>query len=117
MLYPRLLWQSLSWSTFTRLLLNLPLKETLGRLLVFYVTFFTLKRDHRRVELEQRLQADSVMPEDRKMRQLQNLGRKESTFLRLRRTKLGLDDFRTVKVIGKGAFGEVCCRARTMFSG
>lgn len=47
------------------------------------------------------------MPEERKQRQLQQLGRKESTFLRLRRTKLGLDDFRTVKVIGKGAFGEV----------
>jgi protein-serine/threonine kinase len=29
------------------------------------------------------------------------------SFLRLRRTKLGLSDFRTVKVIGKGAFGEV----------
>ena len=29
------------------------------------------------------------------------------SFLRLRRTKIGLDDFRTVKVIGKGAFGEV----------
>jgi protein-serine/threonine kinase len=41
------------------------------------------------------------------MRQLQQLGKKESTFLRLRRTKLGLEDFRTVKVIGKGAFGEV----------
>ncbi|KAG8747523.1 Serine/threonine-protein kinase [Ceratobasidium sp. 414] len=66
-----------------------------------------IERNTRRVELEQRLQADAVMPEDRKMRQLQNLGRKESTFLRLRRTKLGLDDFRTVKVIGKGAFGEV----------
>lgn len=35
------------------------------------------------------------------------LGRRESGFLRLRRTRLGLDDFRTVKVIGKGAFGEV----------
>lgn len=34
-------------------------------------------------------------------------GRKESSFLRLRRTRLGLDDFQTVKVIGKGAFGEV----------
>jgi hypothetical protein len=46
------------------------------------------------------------MSEERKQRQLQQLGNKESTFLRLRRTKLGLDDFRTVKVIGKGAFGE-----------
>lgn len=47
------------------------------------------------------------MPEERKQRQLQQLGKKESTFLRLRRTKLGLDNFKTVKVIGKGAFGEV----------
>lgn len=29
------------------------------------------------------------------------------SFLRLRRTRIGLADFRTVKVIGKGAFGEV----------
>lgn len=60
----------------------------------------------RRVELERRLQGEVVMPEERKQRQLQQLGKKESSFLRLRRTKLGLDDFRTVKVIGKGAFGE-----------
>jgi protein-serine/threonine kinase len=31
----------------------------------------------------------------------------EISFLRLRRTRIGLEDFRTVKVIGKGAFGEV----------
>jgi protein-serine/threonine kinase len=61
----------------------------------------------RRVELERKLQADSVTSDERKQRQLQQLGMKESTFLRLRRTKMGLDDFRTVKVIGKGAFGEV----------
>jgi hypothetical protein len=61
----------------------------------------------RRVELERRLMGDTITPEDRKQRQLQQLGKKESTFLRLRRTKLGLNDFRTVKVIGKGAFGEV----------
>lgn len=48
------------------------------------------------------------MSDERKQRQLQQLGKRESAFLRLRRTKLGLDDFRTVKVIGKGAFGEVC---------
>jgi protein-serine/threonine kinase len=62
----------------------------------------------RRVELERKLAADSTMSDDRKQRQLQAHGKKESTFLRLKRTKLGLDDFRTVKVIGKGAFGEVC---------
>ena len=48
------------------------------------------------------------MSDERKQKQLQLLGKRESAFLRLRRTKLGLDDFRTVKVIGKGAFGEVC---------
>ncbi|KAG6836515.1 hypothetical protein H0H93_007192 [Arthromyces matolae] len=61
----------------------------------------------RRVELERKLQNDTMMSEERKQRQLQQLGKKESTYLRLRRTKLGLVDFRTVKVIGKGAFGEV----------
>ena len=59
------------------------------------------------MELERRLQQDNTMSDERKQRQLLQLGKKESTFLRLRRTRLGLDDFRTVKVIGKGAFGEV----------
>ncbi|KAG6335633.1 hypothetical protein ID866_3449 [Astraeus odoratus] len=66
-----------------------------------------IERNTRRVELERKLQADVLMPEERKHRCLQQLGRKESGFLRLRRTRLGLDNFRTVKVIGKGAFGEV----------
>ncbi|EJD01242.1 AGC/NDR protein kinase [Fomitiporia mediterranea MF3/22] len=66
-----------------------------------------IERNQRRVELERRLQTDNTMTEERKQRQLHQLGKKESTFLRLRRTRLGLDDFRTVKVIGKGAFGEV----------
>ena len=51
---------------------------------------------------------DASLPDDKKMKQLVTLGRTESSFLRLRRTRLGLDDFRTVKIIGKGAFGEVC---------
>ncbi|KAF9289767.1 Serine/threonine-protein kinase, partial [Mortierella alpina] len=59
-----------------------------------------------RVELETRLESEHGS-EERKNRQLAALGRKESQFLRLRRTRLGLDDFVTVKVIGKGAFGEV----------
>ena len=60
-----------------------------------------------RVELERSLQGNALVSESRKTRQLAQLGKKESTFLRLRRTKIGLNDFRTVKVIGKGAFGEV----------
>lgn len=60
----------------------------------------------RRIELETRLETESGS-DVRKNRQLEALGRKESQFLRLRRTRLGLDDFTTVKVIGKGAFGEV----------
>ena len=45
--------------------------------------------------------------DEKKARQLAQLGRRETSFLRLRRTRLGLADFRTVKVIGKGSFGEV----------
>ncbi|EIN10639.1 kinase-like protein [Punctularia strigosozonata HHB-11173 SS5] len=66
-----------------------------------------IERNTRRVELERKLAADATLTDERKQRQLAAHGRKESTYLRLRRTKLGLDDFRTVKVIGKGAFGEV----------
>ncbi|KAH9949742.1 kinase-like domain-containing protein [Amylocystis lapponica] len=66
-----------------------------------------IERNTRRVELERKLAGDLTMSAERKLRHLQQLGRRESAFLRLRRTKLGLEDFRTVKVIGKGAFGEV----------
>lgn len=67
--------------------------------------------------MERKLAADTTMSEERKQRQLQGLGKRESAFLRLRRTKLGLDDFRTVKVIGKGAFGEVRLRVRNSSAG
>lgn len=67
-----------------------------------------IERNQRRLDLENKLAAEEAgMSEERKNRQLQNLGKKESQFLRLRRTKLSLEDFITVKVIGKGAFGEV----------
>ena len=61
----------------------------------------------RRVEVERKLAADTMTSDERKQRQLITLGKKEGSFLRLKRTKMGLTDFRTVKVIGKGAFGEV----------
>lgn len=63
--------------------------------------------DDRRSTLEKQLHADHSIPDQTKARHLQALGRRESNFLRLRRTKIGLEDFKTVKVIGKGAFGEV----------
>ncbi|KAK6459171.1 uncharacterized protein RJT20DRAFT_90790 [Scheffersomyces xylosifermentans] len=67
-----------------------------------------IERNQRRLDLEHKLLTEEAgSSEERKNRQLQNLGKKESQFLRLRRTKLSLEDFTTVKVIGKGAFGEV----------
>lgn len=65
-----------------------------------------IERNQRRVDLEHRLSKESGS-EERKNRELLSLGRKESQFLRLRRSRLSLEDFETVKVIGKGAFGEV----------
>ncbi|KAK9711684.1 Serine/threonine-protein kinase [Basidiobolus ranarum] len=65
-----------------------------------------IERNQRRLDLEQRLENEGGS-EERKLRQLQNLGKKETNFLRLKRTRLGLEDFVTLKVIGKGAFGEV----------
>ncbi|ODV58031.1 serine/threonine-protein kinase orb6 [Ascoidea rubescens DSM 1968] len=42
-----------------------------------------------------------------KNRTKQRFIQRQSQFLRLKRTKLTIDDFQTIKVIGKGAFGEV----------
>ena len=67
---------------------------------------YAIERNERRVELEAGLNSHD-WSEERKNRQLTSLGKKESQFLRLRRTRLSLEDFQTVKVIGKGAFGEV----------
>jgi len=38
---------------------------------------------------------------------LEEYGKKETEYLRLKRTRLGLADFRKQRVIGRGAFGEV----------
>ncbi|CAM0139213.1 Serine/threonine-protein kinase [Umbelopsis sp. WA50703] len=72
-------------------------KDSIGR---------AIERRQRYAELEEKLKAETAS-EERKQRQLQALGRKESDFLKLRRTRLTLSDFITIKVIGKGAFGEV----------
>lgn len=61
---------------------------------------------HSRVELEQKMN-QGVVPNEAKEREIRKYRKLESQHLRLRRTKIRLSDFRTVKVIGKGAFGEV----------
>lgn len=59
----------------------------------------------RRIEMETRL--SQLHTHDAKEREIRKYSKIESQHLRLRRTKIKLTDFRTVKVIGKGAFGEV----------
>jgi protein-serine/threonine kinase len=56
--------------------------------------------------LESKLSSE-MAPPDKMEKELMALGKKESDFLRLRRKRLGIDDFINIKVIGKGGFGEV----------
>ncbi|KAH0504217.1 Serine/threonine-protein kinase 38-like [Microtus ochrogaster] len=52
------------------------------------------------------MEEEGLADEEKKLRQSQ-YARKETEFLSLKRTRLGLDDFESLKVIGRGAFGEV----------
>jgi hypothetical protein len=54
----------------------------------------------------------AALPEDKKAARRHDLQKREADFLRLRRTRLSPHDFETLKVIGRGAFGEVQYRAR-----
>lgn len=78
------------------------------KLEVFYKGLLdqTVERQNRLTELEAKLKQETCSDE-RKAKQIAALGRKETDFLRFRRVRLGVNDFHTVKVIGKGAFGEV----------
>ena len=46
-------------------------------------------------------------PEEQKSEKRAQHAVKETEFLRLKRSRLGVDDFDPLKVIGRGAFGEV----------
>ncbi|XP_076862649.1 serine/threonine-protein kinase 38-like isoform X2 [Brachyhypopomus gauderio] len=74
----------------------------------FYSTLLTQheEREMRQMKLEKVMDEEGLPDEEKIMRRSQH-ARKETEFLRLKRTRLGLDDFESLKVIGRGAFGEV----------
>lgn len=60
----------------------------------------------RLAKLEESLKDDSLSEAEKEEKRQQH-AQKETEFLRLKRSKLGVDDFEPLKVIGRGAFGEV----------
>jgi len=64
-------------------------------------------RKQRWQRLEENLNSEENMTEDQKDEQRRQHASKETEFLRLRRSRLGVEDFDPLKVIGRGAFGEV----------
>ncbi|XP_038675294.1 serine/threonine-protein kinase 38 isoform X2 [Scyliorhinus canicula] len=64
------------------------------------------EREMRQRKLEKVMEEEGLGDDEKRMRRSQH-ARKETEFLRLKRTRLGLDDFESLKVIGRGAFGEV----------
>ncbi|KAF3859955.1 hypothetical protein F7725_000210 [Dissostichus mawsoni] len=64
------------------------------------------EREMRQQKLEKVMDQEGLADEEKRIRRSQH-ARKETEFLRLKRTRLGLEDFESLKVIGRGAFGEV----------
>uniref|UniRef100_A0AAF5DPY9 non-specific serine/threonine protein kinase n=3 Tax=Strongyloides stercoralis TaxID=6248 RepID=A0AAF5DPY9_STRER len=64
------------------------------------------ERENRKIENEQKMIKMGLSEEEKEIRR-RNQADKESNFLRLRRTRLTVSDFQSLKVIGRGAFGEV----------
>ena len=74
----------------------------------YYSNLIALNRERR--ERWQRLEdslKDESIPEDQKVEKRLQHASKETEFLRLKRSRLGCEDFDPLKVIGRGAFGEV----------
>jgi len=74
----------------------------------FYEEMFqNLRLRHlRRERLESSLDAQSV-PEKKRKEARKQLFKKETEYMRLKRGKITGDTFETIKIIGRGAFGEV----------
>ncbi|BDA44938.1 Serine/threonine-protein kinase tricorner [Coccomyxa sp. Obi] len=68
------------------------------------------ERRDRRLKLERRLQEDALTEEE-KVKQREALQQQERDYFRLQRQRLSSEDFEALKLIGRGAFGEVwLCR-------
>ncbi|RCN53772.1 kinase domain protein [Ancylostoma caninum] len=74
----------------------------------FYAQTVTqaVERDSRAKKLEEKMAAEGIS-EDEKEERRKVQHSKETDFLRLKRTRLEVTDFESLKVIGRGAFGEV----------
>ncbi|GAB1300807.1 Serine/threonine-protein kinase 38 [Apodemus speciosus] len=64
------------------------------------------EREMRQKKLEKVMEEEGLKDDEKRLRRSAH-ARKETEFLRLKRTRLGLEDFESLKVIGRGAFGEV----------
>lgn len=64
------------------------------------------ERKQRLAKLEAQLKDESLTESQRQEKRLQH-AQKETEYLRLKRLRLGVEDFDALKVIGRGAFGEV----------
>lgn len=65
-----------------------------------------IERKQRLAKLEESLKDDSLSEQQKQEKRLAH-AQKETEFLRLKRSRLGVEDFEPLKVIGRGAFGEV----------
>ncbi|GFN98686.1 serine/threonine-protein kinase 38-like protein, partial [Plakobranchus ocellatus] len=73
-----------------------------------YYTNLVSQNDERegRYRLLERSMDEEGLTDEQKSERRQQHALKETEFLRLKRSRLGVDDFESLKVIGRGAFGE-----------
>ena len=74
---------------------------------IYLINYNILSLVSRLQRLEESLSSESGISESAKEEKRVAHAAKETEFLRLKRSRLGVDDFVPLKVIGKGAFGEV----------
>ena len=65
-----------------------------------------IERRNRYERLEETMREEGLTEQQKQEKRLQHAV-KETEFLRLKRSRLGVEDFEPLKVIGRGAFGEV----------